>query len=105
MKKFSYAVILQSQLGPRAGDLVLQVESDGVSGYFNLVGHRSGFSGSVLEAGKYLISGTLRTAAGTEPFDALFTIRDGRLAGGIITACGCWDLSGVPTGAAPEPEG
>ena len=104
MKKFSYAVILQSQLGPRAGELVLQEESGVVSGYFNLVGHRSGFSGSMVGDGKYFITGTLRAAAGKEPYDGLLTVHSGRLTGGIITDCGWWDLSGVPTGAPAEPE-
>ena len=95
MKKVSYKVILQSQMGPRTGELVLQEESGVVSGYFNLVGHRSGFSGSVLAQDKYLLTGTLRASAGVVPYDALLTVRDGRLTGGIISICGCWDLSGV----------
>lgn len=97
MKKISYKVILQSQLGPRAGELVLQEESGVVSGYFNLVGHRSGFSGNVLAPGKYLLNGTLRASTGVVPYDALLTVRGERLSGGIIASCGCWDLSGVQT--------
>ena len=104
MKRMSYKVILQSQLGPRTGELVMQEESGVVSGYFHLVGHRSGFTGSVLAPGKYLISGALRTPAGTEPYDALFTVQNGRLAGGVVAGCGCWDLSGVRTGAFTEQE-
>ena len=57
MKKVHYAVILQSQLGPRSGEISLQEDRGVVSGYFALLGIRNGFSGSVLEEGKYLISG------------------------------------------------
>ena len=95
MKKVCYAVILQSQLGPRSGELMLQEEDTVVSGYFDLLGHRNNFSGSVLQSGKYLISGALRSPVDKEPYDAIFTVRDGRLRGGLVSRHGCWDLSGV----------
>ena len=106
MKKVCYAVMLQSQLGPRAGELMLQEDTQAVSGYLSLLGYRSNFSGSVLRDGKYLISGSLRTPVDQEPYDALFTVRDGRLTGGLITSHGCWDLTGVrtPGPARREPE-
>lgn len=95
MKRICYAVMLQSQLGPRAGELVLQEDTRAVSGYLSLLGHRSNFSGSVLKNGKYLISGDLHSPVDQEPYDAIFTVRDGRLSGGLITKHGCWDLTGV----------
>lgn len=95
MKKVCYAVILQSQLGPRSGELMVQEEAAVVSGYFDLLGHRNRFSGSVLQDGKYLISGALRSPVDKEPYDAIFTVRDGRLSGGLISRHGCWDLTGV----------
>lgn len=95
MKKVCYTVILQSQLGPRAGELLLQEDTQVVSGYLSLLGHRNRFSGSVLQSGKYLISGALRSAVDKEPYDAIFTVEDGRLSGGLITRHGCWDLTGV----------
>ena len=85
MKKVHYAVILQSQLGPRSGEIFLQEERGVVSGHFALLGVRNGFSGSVLETGKYLISGSLRTRAIQEPYDAILTVEEGRLYGGLIT--------------------
>ena len=99
MKKVCYAVMLQSQLGPRAGELMLQENARVVSGYLQLLGHQNRFSGSVLQEGKYLISGALRSPVDKEPYDALFTVRDGRLSGGLITRHGCWDLTGVRTAA------
>ena len=101
MKKVHYAVILQSQLGPRSGEIFLQEERGVVSGHFALLGVRNGFSGSVLETGKYLISGSLRTRAIQEPYDAIFTVQDGRLSGGLITRHGCWDLTGVRSPGTP----
>ena len=98
MKKVHYAVILQSQLGPRSGEISLQEDRGVVSGYFALLGIRNGFSGSVLEEGKYLISGSLRTRAIQEPYDAIFTVEDGRLSGGLITQHGCWVVTGVLSG-------
>ena len=95
MKKVSYAVMLQSQLGPRAGELILQEDSNAVSGYLNLLGHRSNFSGSLLKNGKYLISGSLHSPVDQESYDAIFTVQDGRLSGGLITQHGCWDLTGI----------
>ncbi len=95
MKKVRYAVILQSQLGPRTGELVLQEEAPVVSGYLSLLGYRNGFSGNVLESGKYLISGALRSSVDKEPYDAIFTVENGHLAGGLITRHGCWDLTGI----------
>lgn len=95
MKKLLYMVVLQSQLGPRAGELLLQEDDRTVSGSFSLLGHRNRFSGSLLESGKYFISGTLRSPVDWEPYDAIFTIRDDRLIGGLITPHGCWDLTGV----------
>ena len=95
VKKVCYAVMLQSQLGPRAGELLLQEDARVVSGYLSLLGHQNRFSGSVLQAGKYLISGALRSPVDKVPYDAIFTVRDGRLFGGLITQHGCWDLTGV----------
>lgn len=104
MKKFNYSVVLQSQLGPRAGTLLLQEEQQVVSGELCLLGQRSHFSGSVLQSGKYLISGSLRSRVDKEPFDAIFTVSQGRLSGGLITRHGCWDLNGVEAAAARKPE-
>lgn len=95
MEQVCYAVMLQSQLGPRAGELMLREDTQAVSGYLSLLGRRNRFSGSVLQRGKYLISGDLRSPVDREPYDAIFTIRDGRLSGGLITRHGCWDLTGV----------
>ena len=97
MKKVCYAVMLQSQLGPRAGELMLQENAQVVSGYLRMLGHQNRFSGSVLQEGKYLISGALRSPVDKEPYDALFTVQDDRLSGGLITRHGCWDLTGVRT--------
>ena len=95
MKKVCYAIMLQSPLGPRAGELMLQEDTQVVSGYLNLLGHRNRFSGSVLQTGKYLISGALRSPVDREAYDAIFPVQDGRLSGGLITRHGCWDLTGV----------
>lgn len=95
MKKVCYSVVLQSQLGPRAGELLLQEDAQVVSGFLSLLGHCNRFSGSVLQSGKYLISGALRSPVDKESYDAIFTVQDGRLSGGLITRHGCWDLTGV----------
>ena len=105
MKKICYAVMLQSQLGPRAGELVLQEDTQAVSGYFSLLGHRNRFSGRVLQSGKYLISGDLRSAVDKTPYDAIFTIQNGRLSGGLISRHGCWDLTGIQTISAAQAVG
>lgn len=95
MKKVLYTVVLQSQLGPRTGELLLQEDAQSVSGSFHLLGHRNRFSGHLLQSGKYLITGALRSPVDREPYDAIFTVREGRLSGGVITPHGCWDLTGV----------
>lgn len=95
MKKVCYAVMLQSQLGPRSGELMLQEDAQVVSGYLSLLGYRNRFSGSVLQSGKYLISGALRSPVDKESYDAILTVQDGRLTGGLITRHGCWDLTGI----------
>ena len=95
MKKVCYSVVLQSQLGPRAGELLLQEDAGTVSGELCLLSRRNRFSGSVLQNGKYLISGALRSLAEKEPYDAIFTVSQGRLTGGLVTRYGCWDLTGV----------
>ena len=100
MKTVCYTVVLQSQLGPRAGELLLQEDTTAVSGELRLLGRRNRFSGSVLQSGKYLISGALRSRVDKEPYDAIFTVQQGRLAGGLVTRHGCWDLTGEE---APEP--
>ena len=51
LKKVCYTVILQSQLGPRGGELLLQADSQTVSGELCLLGRRNRFSGSVLQSG------------------------------------------------------
>lgn len=105
MKKVRYNVILQSQLGPRAGELRLQEEAGAVSGEFCLLSRRNHFSGSVLAKGKYLISGDLRSRVDKEPYDAIFSVRQGRLTGGLVTSHGCWNLTGVEvTGTSQEAE-
>lgn len=95
MKKVCYSVVLQSQLGPRAGELVLLEDDCVVSGELFLLGRRSRFSGNVLQSGKYLISGALRPRTEKEAYDAIFTVFQGRLSGGLVTRHGCWDLTGV----------
>lgn len=96
MKKVCYNVVLQSQLGPRSGELLLQESEAGtVSGELCLLNCRNHFSGVVLQSGKYLISGALRSRVGKEPYDAIFTIRQGCLCGGLVTSHGCWDLKGA----------
>ncbi|MCI8971670.1 MAG: hypothetical protein HFF99_09430 [Oscillibacter sp.] len=100
MKKVCYTVVLQGQLGPRAGELLLQEEAGTVSGELYLLSCRNRFSGSVLQNGKYLISGALRSRVDQEPYDAIFTVRQGRLSGGLVTRHGCWDLTGVELAAA-----
>ena len=102
MKKVCYTVVLQSQLGPRAGELLLQEDAGTVSGELRLLSWRNRFSGSVLQNGKYLISGALRSRAEKVPYDAIFTVRQGRLAGGLVTCHGCWDLTGAEAPAAPR---
>ena len=105
MKKVCYTVLLQSQLGPRAGELLLQEDAGNVSGELRLLSRRNRFSGSVLQSGKYLISGALRSRMDQEPYDAIFTVRQGRLTGGLVTPYGCWDLTGVEvTGVSREAE-
>lgn len=95
MKKVCYTVILQSQLGPRVGKLLLQEDAGTVSGEFHLLGQRNRFSGSVLQNGKYLISGALRSRVEKVPYDAIFSVNQGRLASGLVTRHGCWDLTGA----------
>ncbi len=102
MKKVCYAVVLQSQLGPRAGELLLQEEAGAVTGELCLLSRRNRFSGSVLQSGKYLISGTLRSRVDKELYDAIFTVHQGRLFGGLVTRHGCWDLTGVERSGAPR---
>lgn len=105
MKKVCYTVVLQSQLGPRAGELLLQEDSGTVSGELCLLSRRNRFSGSVLQSGKYLISGALRSRVDKEPYDAIFTVRQGRLFGGLVTSRGCWHLTGIEArGLSQEPE-
>lgn len=95
VKKDLYLVVLQSQLGPRAGEILIQEDAQSISGSFSLLGRRNRFSGSLLQRGKYFISGTLRSPADPEPYDAIFTVQEGRLTGGLVTPHGCWDLTGV----------
>lgn len=95
LKKVCYTVVLQSQLGPRSGELLMQEEARVVSGELFLLGRRNRFTGSVLQSGKYLISGALRSRMEKEPYDAIFTVRQGRLTGGLVTRHGCWDLTGI----------
>lgn len=102
MKKVRYNVILKSELGPRAGELRLQEEAGAVSGELCLLSRRNRFSGSVLPNGKYLISGALCSRVDKEPYDAIFSVRQGRLTGGLVTSHGCWDLTGVEVTGAPQ---
>lgn len=102
MKKVRYKVILQSQLGPRSGELRLQEEAGTVSGELCLLSRRNHFSGNVLPNGKYLISGALRTRVDKESYDAIFSVRQGRLTGGLVTSHGCWDLTGVEVTGTPQ---
>ena len=102
MKKVCYTIVLQSQLGPRSGDLLLQESAGAVSGELCLLHRRNRFSGSVLQSGKYLISGALRSLVDKEPYDAIFTVCQGRLYGGVVTRHGCWDLTGVEVAEAVQ---
>ena len=102
MERSLFMVVLQSQLGPRAGELLLQEEAGTVSGELCLLSRRNRFSGSVLQSGKYLISGALRSRVDKEPYDAIFTVHQGRLSGGLVTRHGCWDLTGVERSGAPR---
>ena len=102
VKKIRYNVVLHSQLGPRAGELQIQEEAGTVSGELFLLSRRNRFSGSVLSNGKYLISGDLRSRVDKEPYDAIFSVRQGSLTGGLVTNLGCWDLTGVEVKGSPR---
>jgi len=105
VKQVCYTVVPQSQLGPRSGELRLREEAGTVSGELCLLSRRNRFSGSVLQNGKYLISGALRSRVDKEPYDAIFTIQQGRLTGGLVTRHGCWDLTGVEVTSVPRKAG
>jgi len=102
VKQVCYTVVLQSQLGPRSGELRFREEDGTVSGELCLLSRRNRFSGSVLQSGKYLISGALRSLVDKESYDAIFTIHQGRLTGGLVTRHGCWDLTGVEVTNGPR---
>ncbi len=101
VKQVCYTVVLQSQLGPRSGELRFWEENGNVSGELCLLRRRNRFSGCVLQGGKYLISGALRSLVDKESYDAIFTVHQGRLTGGLVTRHGCWDLTGVEVTGAP----
>lgn len=50
MKKVCYTVILQSQLGPRAGELLLLEEAGTVSGELRLLSRRNRFPAACCKA-------------------------------------------------------
>lgn len=95
MKTMKYTVIVQSGIGPRAGELKLNIYEKRVSGSFSLLGAQNSLSGQELQQGKYLISGTLIAGVEKEPYDGIVTLKDGKLHGGLFTPHGCWDMTGI----------
>ena len=63
MKTVKYTVIVQSILGPRSGELKLNIYEKQVSGSFSLLGSQNALSGQELQTDKYLISGMLTSGA------------------------------------------
>ncbi|MBQ7778175.1 MAG: hypothetical protein IJ396_04650 [Oscillibacter sp.] len=98
MKTMKYTVIVQSALGPRAGELKLTVYEKRVSGNFSLLGAQNALTGQELQPDKYLISGMLTAGVGKEPYDGIVTLKGGKLLGGLFTPHGCWDMTGVQIG-------
>lgn len=48
MEKLHYTIVLKSMIGPRSGNLLLQIHGNTVTGTLELLGHRNRFSGAVL---------------------------------------------------------
>ena len=95
MKTEKYTVIVQSILGPRSGELKLNIYEKRVSGSFCLLGAQNSLSGQELQPDKYLISGMLTSGVEREPYDGILTLKNGRLRGGLFTSYGCWDMTGI----------
>ena len=94
MEKLHYTIVMKSMIGPRSGSLLLQIHENAVTGTLELLGHRNRFSGTVLQPGKYLISGTLSTSVEKMEYDAVLPTEEDRLTGGFVTADGCWEVEG-----------
>ncbi|MDY3692931.1 MAG: hypothetical protein SO072_13340 [Dysosmobacter sp.] len=94
MEKLHYTIVLKSMIGPRSGSLLLQIHGNTVTGTLELLGHRNRFSGTVLQPGKYLISGSLSTNVEKMEYDAVLHTEEERLTGGFVTASGCWEVEG-----------
>lgn len=95
MKTVKYTVIVQSILGPRSGELKLNIYEKQVSGSFSLLGSQNALSGQELQTDKYLISGMLTSGAERDPYDGILVLKDGKLRGGLFTPYGCWDMTGI----------
>ena len=94
MEDYQYTIVLQSMMGPRAGELRLRIRGKAVSGTFGLLGHENSVSGLVLGPEKLLLSGSLHTNVGDEGYGGIVAMENGRLTGGLVTRHGCWEITG-----------
>ena len=79
-----YQVTLQSQMGPREGQLTLQYKGSFVTGTLKLVGYVNAVRGLRSEDGTLHLFHSIQTAVSTFPCESVLQLQEGRLTGATI---------------------
>lgn len=103
MKKVHYAVILQSQLGPRSGEIFLQEDLRSGVRPFCAAGRAQWVFRQCAGTGEISHIGISAYPGDSGAYDAILTAEEGRLYGGLITRHGCWEVTGVLSGESGHP--
>ena len=79
-----YQVTLQSQMGPREGQLTLQYKGSFVTGTLKLVGYVNAVRGLRSEDGTLHLFHSIQTAVSTFPCESILQMQEGHLTGATI---------------------
>lgn len=105
MQRLCFSVLLRSQMGPRKGELLLQLDAAEVTGFLDALGSRHEIAGRVLKKNHYVVSVCMQTNTGPVDCDAVLLLKDnGLLIGGVISEWGCWPLEGTELREIPVPQ-
>lgn len=79
MSEIKYRICLTVPLGRRNGTMLLNQSNETFTGWLDVLGRKTAFSGTLLGNGQITLSGVLQTLVSTLPYTATGTVRGRRI--------------------------
>lgn len=92
-----YAIVLQSPMGPKKGNLSLSITGIQVDACLECTGKRHFLSGEISTTGKLSLKGMFQSPLGEGPFSIIGLMKDNLLNASFRRNGECYALTGVKT--------